>query len=327
MNNQMVIGQYIPSNSIIHRLDSRFKLISMIILIVATFLIPIRANLFSFIAMGTMLLIPLVLISLAKIPILRVFAGMRPVVTLLLFTFIMQVFVTSSGDLLFESTMFLSFSSIAAILILIVIYFLIKKYIKFKMTLLLVFVFLAFLVQYFLLYGNIWQYDLRIYSDALIRAGFLSTRLLSVMMIASLLTFTTSTIQLNDGLESLLWPTKLIGLNPAIGAMVMALALRFIPTLMTETNKIMKAQTSRGVDFNESKIKQKVVQVISLLIPIFNISLKRALELADAMEVRGYEIGKKRTKIDLYKIRYYDYLAVCFGLLILGVVIYGRIAL
>lgn len=104
-------------------------------------------------------------------------------------------------------------------------------------------------------------------------------------------------------------------------SMMLSLTLRFIPTLLEETQKIMKAQASRGVEFSESTLKKKISQMISLLIPIFIISFKRAEDLANAMESRGYVIGQKRTKIDIMQIRYLDVLTIITLFALLTIVI------
>ena len=106
--------------------------------------------------------------------------------------------------------------------------------------------------------------------------------------------------------------------------MIIAIALRFIPTLINETNKILKAQASRGVDFNEGSLKEKVTQIISLLIPMFVISFKRAEDLSNAMEARGYIIGEKRTKLDELKLKWRDYLCLIIIIAFLGLVIWSR---
>jgi energy-coupling factor transport system permease protein len=106
---------------------------------------------------------------------------------------------------------------------------------------------------------------------------------------------------------------------------MLSLTLRYIPTLLGETEKIMKAQASRGVDFKESKFKDKVVQIISLLIPVFVISFKRAEDLGNAMEVRGYVIGAKRTRVDEYSIKFTDVFTIILSLVFLGLIIYSRV--
>ena len=105
-------------------------------------------------------------------------------------------------------------------------------------------------------------------------------------------------MELNQGLESLLKPLRFFKLNPSIFTMMIAIALRFIPTLINEANKILKAQASRGVDFKEGKLKDKIGQIISLIVPMFVIAYRRAIDLSDAMEARGYIPGEKRTKIN-----------------------------
>ena len=134
------------------------------------------------------------------------------------------------------------------------------------------------------------------------------------------------TTDLNYGIEALLKPLKWIKIPVDTFAMMISLTLRYIPTLLGETEKIMKAQASRGVDFKESKLKDKIVQIISLLIPIFVISFKRADDLGNAMEVRGYVIGAKRTKIDFYHIGIKDILTLLLSMMILGLVIYIRVS-
>ena len=141
-------------------------------------------------------------------------------------------------------------------------------------------------------------------------------------MLTSLLTFTTMTTDINDGLEGILFPLKWVKVPVDVLTMMVSLTLRYIPTLLIETDKIMKAQASRGVDFKEASIKDKVTQVISLLIPVFVISFKRAEDLANAMEVRGYVIGQKRTKIDVLKIKITDYMSMVGVLLIVSLTVY-----
>jgi energy-coupling factor transport system permease protein len=130
------------------------------------------------------------------------------------------------------------------------------------------------------------------------------------------------TTDINDGLEGILFPLKWIKLPVDVLAMMVSLTLRYIPTLLIETDKIMKAQASRGVDFKEASLKEKVTQVISLLIPVFVISFKRAEDLANAMEVRGYVIGQKRTKIDVLKVKYSDLVSLLIVVIIMLLTIY-----
>ena len=144
----------------------------------------------------------------------------------------------------------------------------------------------------------------------MLTTGFLILRIIIIIILSSLLTFTTIPTDITNGIESLLKPLKIIRFPVGELAMMLSLTLRFIPTLLDEANKIMKAQASRGVEFSESKFREKIVQIVSLLIPLFVVSFKRAEDLANAMDVRGYIVGGKRTKIDVMKMRISDYIAI-----------------
>ena len=142
--------------------------------------------------------------------------------------------------------------------------------------------------------------------------------------ITSLLPLSTMSTDINNGLEAVLAPLKIIKVPVGVFAMLISLTLRFIPTLLEESKKIMNAQASRGVDFQEGSLKDKVNQIISLLIPMFVISFKRAEDLSNAMEARGYIIGAKRTKLDELKLRWRDYLSYTISFILLGLVIWSR---
>ncbi|MBU1142629.1 MAG: energy-coupling factor transporter transmembrane protein EcfT, partial [Firmicutes bacterium] len=185
-------------------------------------------------------------------------------------------------------------------------------------------VIMIFFLQIILPYISLTSYTLNIYDEGILRAGFIFIRITNVIIMTSLLTFTTMTTDLNFGIESLLRPLKIIKVPVDVIAMMLSLTLRYIPTLLGETEKIMKAQASRGVDFKESKFKDKVIQIISLLIPVFVISFKRAEDLGNAMEVRGYVIGAKRTKIDQYRIGFSDIFSLIIVILFLVLIIYMR---
>lgn len=137
---------------------------------------------------------------------------------------------------------------------------------------------------------------LTVYWDGIIKTGYIIIRLLLIIMITSILTSTTKPMELTFGLEWLMAPLKIIKVPVHIIAMTLSLALRFIPTLAEEANKIMRAQASRGVDFKEGKLKDKFKSITSLIIPLFVTSILRSGELADAMEARGYNPLGKRTK-------------------------------
>jgi energy-coupling factor transport system permease protein len=147
---------------------------------------------------------------------------------------------------------------------------------------------------------------IKIYDEGLRQGLFISLRFMILIFITSLLTLTTSPISLTDGLETLLNPLKKLKFPVHELALMMSISLRFIPTLMDETDKIMKAQMARGVDFSSGPIKERIKAIIPLLIPLFVSSFKRAEELATAMEARGYRGGEGRTKYRLLKWSYSD---------------------
>ncbi|GAA0323575.1 energy-coupling factor transporter transmembrane protein EcfT [Bacillus carboniphilus] len=137
---------------------------------------------------------------------------------------------------------------------------------------------------------------IKIYEGGIRQGVFISLRFVYLIFVTSLLTLTTPPITLTDGIESLLNPFKKVKLPVHELALMMSISLRFIPTLMEETEKIMKAQTARGVDFSTGPIKERIKAIVPLLIPLFVSSFKRAEELALAMEARGYKGGEGRSK-------------------------------
>lgn len=315
--NNMTIGQYIPGQSWLHKLDPRVKMLSLILLLVSIFLIPIQGSRIDLIILGSYFIGSILLVISSGIPLLKVIQGLRPILFLLTFTVLIQILLiqpTNHVPLSDTYTFYLSLSSIAAMILWIVFYQISKKWIKFKVLYFLLSVIVVFALQYLLPFGSLFQYDVTLYEETVFRALFIFFRIVIIIMLTSLLTFTTMTTDINDGLEGILFPLKWIKVPVDVLTMMVSLTLRYIPTLLIETDKIMKAQASRGVDFKEASLKDKITQVISLLIPVFVISFKRAEDLANAMEVRGYVIGQKRTKIDVLKVKTSDYLAF-FGVI------------
>jgi len=166
----------------------------------------------------------------------------------------------------------------------------------------------------------------KIYKEGIIRAVFMSLRVIVLIIGTSmLLTYTTSPISLTDGIESLLKPLKKIGVPVHVFAMMMTIALRFIPTLVEETEKIMNAQKSRGADFSSGGLIKRAKALIPILIPLFVSSFKRADELATAMECRCYRGDKNRTKYVELKYKTRDWLWLSFALFGFAVIILARI--
>ena len=324
--NNITIGQYIPGDSWLHKLDPRIKLLSLVILLVGTFLIPISTQIIPLVTMLLIFVGIMILTASSGIPMRKVLNGLRPIVFLLTFTFFIQLFYVKTGTLVFQPIiMHISVSSILLIILWLVFYNWSKKYVKTKILYFFFMVFIIFFIQAMLPYFGLTSYTLYVYDEGLLRAGFIFVRITNVIIMTSLLTFTTMTTDLNYGIESLLKPLKWIKVPVDVIAMMLSLTLRYIPTLLGETEKIMKAQASRGVDFKESAFKEKVVQIISLLIPVFVISFKRAEDLGNAMEVRGYVIGAKRTRIDEYTIGFLDIFSLFMAIVILGLIIYAKV--
>ena len=165
-----------------------------------------------------------------------------------------------------------------------------------------------------------WEF-ITITDEGLLNAAFIAARITLIVLGASLLTFTTSPVELADGIESLLLPLKLIKFPVHEFALIMSIALRFIPTLLEETDRIIKAQKARGADFESGSVFKKAKALIPVLIPLLISSFRRADELADAMDARCYSGSKKRTKFKKLRLTWRDLLGVIFvGGLITGVV-------
>lgn len=165
---------------------------------------------------------------------------------------------------------------------------------------------------------------IRIYLEGVIFAVFLTLRIFLLVMASSVLTLTTTPVTLCDGLESLLYPLTLIKIPVHVFALIMSIALRSIPTLIDETNRIISAQKARGADFETRNIFKKVKAIIPVLIPLLLSAFRRAEELGDAMEVRCYGCGEKRTKYKKLKLGWRDLIAaLCGGALIAGVILFN----
>lgn len=165
---------------------------------------------------------------------------------------------------------------------------------------------------------------IHIYKEGIRLALFMTVRLILLILGTSLLTLTTSPIELTDGIEKLLSPFRRFGLPAHELAMMMSIALRFIPTLMDETDKIMKAQMARGADFESKNIIKKAKSLIPLLVPLFISSFRRADELSMAMEARCYRGGTGRTRMKQLKYTKLDFIAYAAFALLVAIVIFTR---
>ncbi len=319
----ILLGSYQNTNSWLHKLNPAVKIASLIILMTAIFLVPLKQNLVNLtVFMSIFLAIELLIIS-AKISFFKVLQGIKPILFLITITLILQIlYQKSSGEVIvfIENKMpQLSWANLITSIGIIIIYLFIKRFIPFKFILFLIVVLAIVLLQYYLIYYPIGKpYNITLTYDNLFLGAFLFLRIGSVILLTSLLTFTTLTSNLNYGIIKLLYPLKIINFPLEVMAMMFSLTFRFIPTIFEETQRIKKAQASRGLDYNEINSLKKIKAVVKLLIPIFIISFKRAEELANAMEVRGYQVGAKRTSIDKYKIKLNDILVLLFVILFIS---------
>ena len=239
MISDITLGQFFPGESIIHRLDPRTKIILAIIFIVSVFLASTP------LAFLVLILFTALMIAVSTISFKVILRGIRPIIIVLIFTAIINVFMTKGAS--------------------------------------------EPLVAFWII---------EIYKEGIIRAVFMAIRVIILIVgTSTLLTYTTSPIALTDGIESLLSPLKKIGIPVHLFAMMMTIALRFIPTLVEETEKIMNAQKSRGADFSSGGLIKRAKALIPIIIPLFVSSFKRAEELATAMECRCYRGDKNRTKL------------------------------
>lgn len=263
MKDSITIGQYIPGDSFVHRLDPRVKIMAVFIYIVAIFFIK---DLIWYAPIGVLLL---VLIQSTGISVRFVMRGLRQLLVIILITMLINFFMTP-GEVIFR------------------------------------FGFLTLTKQ-------------GIYTGV-----FMALRLIYLVVGTSLLTLTTSPISLTDGLETLMKPLSKIGFPSHQLAMMMTIALRFIPTLFEETDKIMKAQAARGADFESGNIIRRAKNIIPLLVPLFINAFRRADDLAVAMEARCYRGGEGRTRLNELKYHTRDFIAYFVLIAFLGLCIASR---
>ncbi len=328
--NNLAFGQYVDRNSVIHKLDPRCKIISLIILMVAVFLIPSPLDeelpYLPFIALGIYLLFLLIIILLTKISIIRYLKSLKQIVFLMLFAFIIQI-LTPSQDLItfVDTTLNISIINILIVLLLLIAFFTFNKYLPNKLLIFLGLVVLSIYILTLNLGTPLTTINFKLYQTGLYTGCFFFARVLLIIMLSTILTLTTKPTDLTSAIEWLLHPLTFLKINVSIFAMIISLALRFIPTLFNETQKILKAQASRGVDFKEGNLKSQITQIISLLIPMFVISFKRAADLADAMEARGYIPGATRTKLNVMKHHFNDVVAYFITCVVLVLIIIWKV--
>ena len=312
MNDKMVLGQYYNANSIIHKLDPRIKFFSLIILMIITFIIPFNSKtpLPGFITLGILFLFVLIIILLTNVPLLKYLGSLKQIAFLLIFSFAFQLFSNSDGAVVIPINFNLTYLNIIIVSALLLAFILLRKFLPFKMLLLIGLVVLSiYILTLPMGIAPFVSGVVNIREGGIYQGTFIVARVFVIILVSTTLTLTTKPMDLANAIEWYLKPLELIKLKPSILAMMISIALRFIPTLFNETDKILKAQASRGVDFKEGKLFEQIKQIISLLIPMFVISFKRAVDLADAMESRGYIPGAKRTRLNQLTFKIKDLVA------------------
>ena len=258
MNLDISFGQYCEGNSLIHRMDPRAKILAAILYIVTVFL---AKNLYAFVLL---LVSAVVLIAVSRIPLRIILKSMKPLVIILLFTALINIFWMEG------TTLLVSFGFV------------------------------------------------HIYLEGIINALLIAVRIIILLVGTTIfMTFTTTPIALTDGLEQLLAPLKKIGVPVHEFSMMMTIALRFIPTLTEETQKIMNAQKARGADFSSGSLVQRAKALVPILVPLFVSAFRRADELATAMECRCYTGGEGRTRMNVLHAGAMDYV-ICVLTVALG---------
>ena len=264
MLRDITIGQHFPGDSLVHKFDPRMKLVLTIVYIILLFAASNPLGL-------TLSIVFLVaMYGVAKIPFKLITKSLKPILPIILFTAVLNLFfVSGEGEPLV----------------------------------------------------HFWV--LNIYAEGLRYAILMAVRVMALIAGTSLLTYTTSPISLTDGLESLLSPLKKLRLPVHELAMMMSIALRFIPTLIEETDKIMSAQKARGADFESGNIFQRAKALVPILVPLFISAFRRADELATAMECRCYHGGEGRTALHVLRYQAADFVvlaafvALAAGLIVL----------
>ena len=318
----IIIGQYVPGTSFLYKLDPRSKLIALLVFMISVFVVGDLVHML--IILGALIIV----LRLGGIQIGRVLRGLRPIMFLLMFTFIFQILFVQGGKAYNVGEMIFTYYNVGLFILWFILWRIIRKRFRFRFIL-----FITFLVSSVMIFIHFTEgpqlfnntYNLVIYENGLQGAFFVMTRLIVIVTLSTILTLTTKPTDLNLGLEKVLKPLKYIGISTEIMAMIISIALRYIPTLLDEANKIMLAQASRGVDFSEGKFRDKVMQIISLLVPMFIISFKRSDELADAMEARNFVPGKMRTRIHILKWTFRDSFLITLSLSILALTIVLRV--
>lgn len=272
---KMTLGRYMAYKSPIHKMDPRLKLFMLMCLIAAIFFGS------SFTGLALVLGAIMVLFICSRLPLSMILSTLKPILFMVVFLFIINC-------LFFNKIDFAAIDNG-------------QKTLKEQEEVL----------------GYYWQkrgYFINFSERSAFISLFMGLRIFSIIMITTILTATTQPLELTLALEDLMSPLKLIKFPVHIFSIIISIALRMIPTLIEEAEKIMKAQASRGVDFRHGKIKEKAKSLASLIVPLLVSAFQKADDLSNAMDARGYDPHKKRTRSRKYRIRFLDLLIFIFGI-------------
>lgn len=250
MIKDITIGQYFNGDSFLHRMDARMKIVLTLVFIVAIFLCK------NFFSLALMVVFSVGTILLSGVPLKMVLKSIKPIVIVVLFTSVINIFYIRGGTPLVD-----------------------------------------------------WRF-IHITSNGVFTALFMAIRIVCLVAISSMLTYTTTPTMLTDAIEKLLSPLRLIKIPVSTLAMMMTLALRFIPTLIDEIDRITNAQKARGANLDDGSFMARVKALVPIIVPLFVSSIRRACELADAMDCRCYTGGPNRTRMKQMKLSFRDFAAL-----------------
>ncbi len=262
MSRSITLGQYLPGNSFLHRLNPRMKILALIFVLILLFSLQTYSGLIA------LFLFSLALIFFARLPFSYLLRGLKPILYIAIFALIIYLFFTKGGVVLFRAGF------------------------------------------------------ITIESQGVQEGFFVITRLVTLVLFSLLLTLTTTPLSLTYAMGYFLKPLHRIGLPTEEVAMIMAIALRFIPTLMEESQRLMRAQMSRGADFESGSFFHRARNMVPLIVPLFVSAFRRADDLAVAMEARGYRLGARRTRMYEDVIKPYDWAVLTLLIILLGTALF-----
>ena len=256
----ITLGQYFPADSVIHRLDPRVKILSLIAYIVLIFCT------FNFASLAFLAAVVLLIVLLSKVPLKMYLKSLKVIIVIVAITSLLNLFY-GTGEPIFQ-----------------------------------------------------WGF-IKVTWEGVKNAIFVCVRIICLILFSSVLTFTTSPTDLTDALERLMKPLTIFHIKVHEIAMMMTIALRFVPTLLEETDKIMAAQKARGADMESGGLITRIKALVPILVPLFVSAFRRAYELAVAMECRCYRGGEGRTRMKQLRLAKRDYISIVFTLLVIAGVI------